>query len=286
MATQTLASTWSPTSCPASTDLWEIYLTTSAVFFLLGPLTATSECAPSGYTPTVPYYAASCPTGYTSACAHGLDDATTVCCPTARSMTCASSAKVYNSLTLSCEERFGSSYTAEVTTTSVFVTSGETGTATVVFTPDFDAVNGFGLEYVPMTSTSSSSSTTEATTTATTTSSTSTATATSITSATTDKTTGSSLSGGAIAGIVVAVVAFIVIIALVWNRSKITAWIHRHTAPRTDKADQNTHSNTFQPAWEQQTTGYHTAGMGQPTELDSAWGPSELSSTPQVVEKG
>jgi hypothetical protein len=26
--------------------------------------------------------------------------------------------------------------------------------------------------------------------------------------------------------------------------------------------------------------------MGQPTELDSAWGPSELSSTTQVVEKG
>lgn len=82
MSTPTLPSTWSPTTCPASTDLWEIYVTTSAVFFLLGPLTATSECAPSSYTPTIPYYAASCPTGYTSACAHGLDDATTVCCPT------------------------------------------------------------------------------------------------------------------------------------------------------------------------------------------------------------
>lgn len=70
----------------------------------------------------------------------------------ARALTCASSAKVYSSLTLSCEERFSSSYTAEVTTTSVFVTTGETGTATVVFTPDFDAVNAFGLEFVPVSS--------------------------------------------------------------------------------------------------------------------------------------
>ncbi|KAJ5539049.1 hypothetical protein N7513_007381 [Penicillium frequentans] len=286
MATQTLASSWSPTSCPASTDLWEIYITTSAVFFLLGPLTATSECAPSGYNPTVPYYAASCPTGYTSACANGLDDATTVCCPTARAMTCASSAKVYSSLTLSCEERFSSSYTAEVTTTSVFVTTGETGTATVIFTPDFDAVNAFGLEYVPVTSTSSSSSTAGATATLTTTSSSSTATATSIDSTTADKTSGISLSTGAIVGIVVAAVAFVAIIALVWNRSKITAWIHRHTAPQKDQKVQIINPSFFQEGWGQQPTAYHTTSVVQPTELESAWGPSELSSTPQIVEKG
>jgi hypothetical protein len=63
-------------------------------------------------------------------------------------MTCASSAKVYSSLTLSCEERFSSSYTAEVKQTSVFGDSRQTGTATLTFTPDFDAINGFGLEYV------------------------------------------------------------------------------------------------------------------------------------------
>jgi len=70
----------------------------------------------------------------------------------ARALTCASSAKVYSSLTLSCEERFASSYTAKVTTTSVFVDVDETGTATVVFTPYFDAVNAFGLEYIPVSS--------------------------------------------------------------------------------------------------------------------------------------
>lgn len=63
-------------------------------------------------------------------------------------MTCASSAKVYSSLTLSCEERFSSSYTAEVTQTSVFGDSHKPETATVTFTPHFDAINGFGLEYV------------------------------------------------------------------------------------------------------------------------------------------
>jgi hypothetical protein len=65
-------------------------------------------------------------------------------------MSCASSAKIYSSLTLSCEERFPSSYTAEVTQTSVFGNSDQTGTAIVTFTPDFDALNGFGIEYVPV----------------------------------------------------------------------------------------------------------------------------------------
>jgi hypothetical protein len=51
---------------------------------------------------------------------------------------------------LSCEERFSSSYTARVTQTSAFGDSHETGTATLTFTPDFDAINGFGLEYVPV----------------------------------------------------------------------------------------------------------------------------------------
>lgn len=68
----------------------------------------------------------------------------------ARPMSCAATPKLYDSLTLSCEEKFSSSYTAVVTTTSVFVDSGNTGTRTVVFTPHFDAVNGFGLEYVPV----------------------------------------------------------------------------------------------------------------------------------------
>ncbi|KAJ5745893.1 hypothetical protein N7520_011075 [Penicillium odoratum] len=169
----------------------------------------------------------------------------------ARALTCASSAKVYNSLTLSCEERFASSYTAKVTTTSVFVDTDETGTATVVFTPDFDAVNAFGLEYIPMTSTSSSSSTAEATptataTTATTKLSSSTVTTTSTTSTAANNTNKTSLSSGAIAGIVVAAVAFILIIALTWNRSKITMWTHRHSAPRPDRIEKNMYSNTFQ----------------------------------------
>ncbi|KAJ5653849.1 hypothetical protein N7490_000852 [Penicillium lividum] len=262
-------------------------MTTSAVFFLLGPLTATSDCAPSGYNPTVPYYAASCPTGYTSACAHGLDDATTVCCPTARALTCASSAKVWSSLTLSCEERFASSYTAKVTTTSVFVDTDETGTAIVVFTPDFDAVNAFGLEYIPMTSTSSGSSTAKATTTATTNLSSSTVTTTSTTSATSaaaNNTNRTSLSSGAIAGIVVAAVAFILIIALTWNRSKITMWIHRHSAPRPDRKEEKVYSNTFQSNPGRYPTGYPAARVVQPVELESALRASELSSRRQIGE--
>jgi hypothetical protein len=63
-------------------------------------------------------------------------------------MSCGSTAKVYSSRTLNCEERVSSSYTAKVTQTSVFDNSHQTGTTTVTFTPDFIAINEFQLEYV------------------------------------------------------------------------------------------------------------------------------------------
>ena len=83
MAALTLASTWTPQSCPGSTEIWEIFTYTNQVFFLLGPITATSECAPPGYTPNVPYNAVSCPDSYTPACTKLQGQlVTTVCCPT------------------------------------------------------------------------------------------------------------------------------------------------------------------------------------------------------------
>ncbi|KAJ5689262.1 hypothetical protein N7462_003654 [Penicillium macrosclerotiorum] len=54
---------------------------------------------------------------------------------------------------------------------------------------------------------------------------------------------GNNLSTGAIAGItvgkVVGVAALIIILVLVWNRTKVAAWIHRKTAPKSSGAKLN-----------------------------------------------
>lgn len=227
-------------------------------------------------------------------------------------MSCAESPKLYSSLTLSCEEKFSSSYTAEVTTTSVFVDYDPTGKATVTFTPHFDAINGFGLEYVQVktpemtiltsldnlnmeivlqiTSTRSSSTPAETGMT-TTTRATSLPSSRSSTSAqaineTHSASSWSHLSGGAIAGIVVSAVAFLAIIILVWNRSKIAVWLHQKTAPRSNQMQQ-LHSTTFQsqPSLGSYHDGYASAYKLWSMELDSTREPAELAAAPPIAEK-
>ncbi|KAJ5888173.1 hypothetical protein N7495_008214 [Penicillium taxi] len=218
-------------------------------------------------------------------------------------MTCPIYAWAWSSMTFSCEEKFTTSYTAIFTRTSVFGTNPSTTTTTVAFTPNFDAINAFQIEYVPvktskgfrrkshgyalktanlehghlqitMTNTSIST-TTEATATTTMTTATTTTTSLSLTTTATSASnkSGSTLSGGAIAGIVIGVVAFIAIIALVWNRIKLMAWVHQKTTPRSDRMERiETNNLDFSPSWYpngRSDTTYKSEMLVEPPELES-----------------
>ncbi|KAJ5093213.1 hypothetical protein N7456_009074 [Penicillium angulare] len=292
MVTETIPATWSPTNCPVSTDVWEVRVATDQLFFLFGPWPASSnDCLPSSYNPTSAYAAYSCPTGYTSACAHGINDATTVCCPNARDFKCTTGPKIYDSSTMSCFETFSQPYTAIVTTTSAFgnATTVPTGTNTVTFTAHSDAINAFQFEYVPMTSTSASSTSSATSSASTTTSSTtseSTNSATSTSAASGGK-SGNSLSGGAIAGIVVGAVALVGILLLAWY------WIRRKTGPKPSPADDTTSSNYYgagtsgtEYSGQQSASDYKTGPSFPPAELAANEGvATELSSSQIISEK-
>ena len=64
MATQILDPAWTPQGCPAGTEIWQIFFTSYEEWAQLGPIAATSDCAPPYYTATSPYLAYSCPIGY------------------------------------------------------------------------------------------------------------------------------------------------------------------------------------------------------------------------------
>lgn len=98
-------------------------------------------------------------------------------------------------------------------------------------------------------------------------------------------TSGNGLSSGAIAGIVVAAVAFIFVVAMVWNRAKITAWVHRKTAPRSNGMEQTPNYTPSHPNPGLYPGGYSATDMRHPTELESTRGPAELSATRPIVEK-
>ncbi|KAJ5261400.1 hypothetical protein N7478_011995 [Penicillium angulare] len=190
---------------------------------------------------------------------------------------------------MSCFESFSQSYTAIVTTTSAFgnATTVPTGTNTITFTPFADAVNAFQIEYVPMTSTSSSS-TPAATSSSTATSSTASESSPSATStlAASNGTSGNSLSGGAIAGIVVGAVAFVaILLVLAWY------WIRRRkTSPTDDTISSNYYgagTSGTGHSGHQSTSDYTKKPSFPPAELSANEEvATELSSSQIISEKG
>lgn len=83
----TLPAAWTqPSGCLASTDVW-YWTVVNETFYgdILGAPTATVDCYPPSYTPTIgpAYTAASCPDGFSSAGSANVFSGSwsTVCCP-------------------------------------------------------------------------------------------------------------------------------------------------------------------------------------------------------------
>ncbi|KAL3460984.1 hypothetical protein BJX64DRAFT_261849 [Aspergillus heterothallicus] len=280
--TLTIPESWSAKDCPASTDLWVVYLTPGEAITYLGSPTPSSDCVPPGWTSSLPYYHyGGCPDGYTSACATGdVDKSTTICCPTARELECRTShPSVWVSDTiLSCVETVSSTTTALVTLSSDYSTyEGTTTTGKVTLMPASDVISAFGFAvFATVYDDDTTSSTSSLSSTITTGASSTFATAATGTSNNSSGSTvaadsgdnsddtsngSSSLSGGAIAGIAIGAVALIVLIVLVWFRAKVVSWIHRVTSPESAPQSVGTSDTPASP-------NYHIQS-GPPAELSA-----------------
>jgi hypothetical protein len=164
-----LTTTFTPSSsCLASDNIWEIFISTSTAYFLQGP-PSTSDCLPSGY--EVPSYGDSglgftfyfpgiCPSGYTAACTstNGLGPYTVtmqMCCPS--SFQCQFSPILEWQTTLGCFNPF----TATETITVIASESGTTSTTSASINPS-GAVNAYAIAIAirnPGSSTQSASTT-------------------------------------------------------------------------------------------------------------------------------
>ncbi|KAL2824326.1 hypothetical protein BJY01DRAFT_256489 [Aspergillus pseudoustus] len=90
----------------------------------------------------------------------------------------------------------------------------------------------------------------------------------------------SSLSGGAIAGIAIGAVAFIILLALVWYRAKVVAWIHRATSPAHLLQSGGGSGGTPESRSGVDSYNYNPPTTGPPAELvakDKGFLPPELS---------